>query len=331
MHIGAIITLAGERPSEDISASPRQYARKDGTRFLHGSSRASLEILGQNLLQRTIAKLRELGTTQPDIIPDSPASTTLLPSRSAKTTTFIAAWESAVANQVGLGAELMLLLRIGSYFDLDYDELLRFHLQEQSRLTQVYGPSGALDVALVDATVFRGVDGPYRKIMATIIPEQHRFFYRGYINPLNKAQDFRRLVEDGLYGRCGLRPVGKEVAPGVWHGPGAQVEPSARISAPTFIGTGSRIGECCVVSGASSIERDCEIDCGTLVDQSCILQGTYVGVALDVRLSIVDNQTLFHLERNVEIGFADPRLIGRAKVMALKTPAESGFRGVTSS
>ncbi len=289
MQIGAIITLAGDRLAEDSSAAPRRYARKDGTRFLSGPSRASVEILGQSLLQRTIAKLRDLGTAQPDIIPDSPASTTLLPSRSAKATPFIAAWESAVANQVGLGAELILLLRIGSYH------------------------------------------GPYRKIIATLIPEQHRFFYRGYVNQLNKAQDYRRLVEDGLYGRCGLRPVGKEVASGVWHGSGAQVEPSARISAPAFIGAGSRIGECCVVSGASTIERDCEIDCGTLVDQSCILQGTYVGVALDVLRSIVDDQTLFHLERNVEIGFADPRLIGRAKAVALKTPAESGFRGLSNS
>jgi len=331
VQIGAIITLAGDRLAEDSSAAPRRYARKDGTRFLSGPSRASVEILGQSLLKRTIAKLRELGTAQPDIIPDSPVSTALLPSRSAKATPFIAAWESAVANQVGLGVELILLLRIGSYFDLDYDELLRFHLQERSRLTQVYGPSGALDVALVDATLFRGADGPYRKIIATLIPEQHRFFYRGYVNPLNKAQDYRRLVEDGLYGRCGLRPVGKEVAPGVWHGTGAQVDSSSRISAPAFIGAGSRIAECCVVSGASTIERDCEIDCGTLVDQSCILQGTYVGVALDVRHSIVDNQTLFHLERNVEIGFADKRLIGRAKAVALKTPAESGFHGVSSS
>ena len=322
MQIGAIITLAGDRPAEDSSPAARRYGRKNGSKFLSGSSRTFLEILGQSLLERTIAKLRDLGTAQPHIIPDSPASTALLPSRSAKATPFVAAWESAVAHQVGQGAELLLLLRIGSYFDLDYDELLRFHLQEHSRLTQVYGPSGPLDVALVDATLFRALDGPYRKILATFIPEEHRFFYRGYVNPLNKAQDFRRLVEDGLSGRCGLHPVGTEVTPGIWQGPGAQVDGSATISAPAFIGAGSRVAECCMIRGASAIERDCEIDCGTLVDQSCILQGTYVGVALDVRRSIVDNQTLFHLDRNIEVGFADKRLIGTAKAVALNPGGE---------
>ena len=221
------------------------------------------------------------------------------------------------------GAELLLLLRVSAYSDLDYCELLQFHRDKQSSLTQVYGPTGSLDVALVNATLLRNAKGVYRRILSTLIPEQQRFFYRGYINRLSKPQDFRKLVEDGLYRRCGLRPLGIETAHRVWCGPGAQVEPSAGVSGPAFIGAGSRIAACCNISGASSIERNCEIDCGTVVDQSCILQDAYVGVGLDVRHSIVSNKKLFHLDRNIEVGIADRRLIGTAKPIPFAHGARS--------
>jgi hypothetical protein len=314
VQIGAILTLAGQRKAEgDDSEVPRKYARRETAGFLSGASRVLLDVLGQSLLDRTIGKLRDFGTSQPTVIAEGAASSPVLPSHSAKTSAFIAAWETAVSRYVQLGAEFLLLLRVNAYSDLDYCELLQFHLDKQSSLTQVYGPTGSLDVALVNAALLRNAKGAYRRTLSTLIPEQERFFYRGYINRLSKPQDFRKLVEDGLYGRCGLRPVGIETADGVWSGPGAHVESSAVISSPAFIGAGSRIAACCNISGASSIERNCEIDCGTVVDQSCILQDAYVGVGLDVRHSIVSNKKLFHLNRNIEVGIADRRLIGAAR------------------
>ena len=61
----------------------------------------------------------------------------------------------------------------------------------------------------------------------------------------------------------------------------------------------------------SSIERDCEIDGGTVIDNSFVLRGTYVGMALDVKNSIVGNERIFSLDRNVEVNVSDARLIGR--------------------
>lgn len=314
VQIGAILTLAGRRKVDgDDSEVPRKYARREPAGFLSGASRVLLDVLGQSLLDRTINKLRDFGTTQPTVIAEGATSSPVLPSHSAKTSAFITAWETAVSRYVQQGAELLLLLRVNAYSDLDYDELVQFHIDKQSSLTQVYGPTGSLDVALVNATLLRDSNGAYRKTLSSLIPDQERFFYRGYINRLSKPQDFRKLVEDGLYGRCDLRPVGIETAPGIWCGPGAQVESSAVVSGPAFIGAGARIAACCNISGASSIERNCEIDCGTVVDQSCILQDAYVGVGLDVRHSIVSNKKLFHLDRNIEVGIADRRLIDAAR------------------
>ena len=314
MQIGAILTIAGEQHAGGQFADPpRKYKRKDTGRFLGGSSRVLLDVLGQNLLTRAVGKLRDFVTAAPTVISEGMPSGQLLPARSAKTTAFITAWEDAVAKYVQQGAGLLLLQRVSSYSDLEYNDLLQFHLERQARLTQVYAPDGSLDMALVDATLLRDTGEAYRRTLSSLIPEQERFFYQGYVNRLNRPQEFRKLIEDGLNGQCGLRPLGTEVGPSIWQGQGAQVDSSAVIAGPAFIGAGTRIAACCTLSGASTIEWNCEVDCGTTVEQSCILQGAYLGVGLDVRRSIVTDNRLFHLDRNVELRISDRRLIGAAK------------------
>jgi NDP-sugar pyrophosphorylase family protein len=114
-----------------------------------------------------------------------------------------------------------------------------------------------------------------------------------------------------------LRPVGTEVGEGIWFGHGAEVDDSCVISGPAFIGSNTRIAACTSISGGSAVERNCEIDCGTTVDQSWILQETYVGLGLTVRGSIVSNQKMFNLERKTELSINDPRLIRATKPFSL--------------
>ena len=222
------------------------------------------------------------------------------------------------------GATQLLLLRIGCYSDVEYEALLRFHVQRGAVLTQAYGTAGALDLAVVEAACLRGSETPYRKVLSAFIPEQERFFFDGYVNPLKEPRDLRQLVEDGLAGRCSLQPVGSEISPGVWIGAGAQVDPSVSITGPAFIGAGSRIAESCTIKGSSTIERDCEIDCGTTVDQSSVLQGLYVGVALNLQRSVVTRNKLFHLDRNVEVEIDDDRLLGTTKIAPIQRAAAFG-------
>jgi NDP-sugar pyrophosphorylase family protein len=61
--------------------------------------------------------------------------------------------------------------------------------------------------------------------------------------------------------------------------------------------------------GGCSIERNCKIDYGTLIQESCILRDTYIGVALDVRRAIVAGPKIYPLNRNVEIKISDRRLL----------------------
>lgn len=321
VHIGVIVSLAEERQKKEDTTFGRKYSRDN---FFPGSSRGRLEILGRSLLDRTIDKLRQLPSASVRVIPEPPASTALLPARSAKPSSFITAWEDAIAQHLQEGADQLLLLRPETYYDLEYQDLLRFHIDRGAPLTQAYGTSGALDLAVVDADSLRNVDSPFRKTLSSLMPEQERYYYDGYANSLKDPHELRKLVEDGLQGRCDLNPIGEEVSPGIWVGESAHLHPSLRVEGPAFIGARSRIAENCTITGSSSIERDCEIDCGTDVNQSCVLPGSYVGIGLELNRAVVSERKLFRLDRNLQMDIDDERLIGVTK-MAMSAAAARGF------
>jgi hypothetical protein len=271
-----------------------------------------LNLLGASLLDRTLSKFTAIGTLAPTVLSDRNISAQVLPSRSAGSSVFMDAWERAVSGYIGGGAEVLVVVRVGAYADLDYSELLGFHTNTGSPLTQVYGADGSLDIAVVDAAVLRNADDLMRRALSHLIPRQRRFLYGGYVNRLRSPQELYRLMQDGLCGRCGMRPVGTEIQPGVWCGDSVELDASVKVHAPVFFGARTRIAQDCTIRGPSSIEADCHIDCATLIEESLVLQGTYVGVALDLRRGIAGNKKIFNLDRNVEVSVSDARLIGRS-------------------
>jgi NDP-sugar pyrophosphorylase family protein len=317
VQIGAILTLAARTGGETGSTDPSTRENRRRKRFLTNVPDAKLEILGKSLLDRNISRLREAGVECISVIPEGSALAQLLPTRSATSNDFISGWEKVMGECVRQGIDTLVLLRTSTYTDLDYEELLRFHSERRAGLTQVYSTDSSLDMAVVNANLLRESDNAYRTTLSNLIPDQEHFYYNGYINRLRKPQDFRRLTEDGLTGKCNLRPVGTEVGDGVWFGAGVEIDDSCTIIGPAFIGAGTRIAPCTSINGGSAIERNCEIDCGTTVDASWILQETYVGFGLSVRHSIVSNQKMFNLDRKTELAINDPRLIRAAKSFSL--------------
>lgn len=299
MQIAAILTV----PAKD---GPRQYGEDDPRTY------STLDLLGASLLDRTQIKLNEIGALPPKILADANLSRQVFPSHSVRSNAYVDAWEGAVAAYINGGVDLLLLVRVGDYADVNYDELLGFHAGTKSPLTQVYGADGSLDIAVVDAALLRDRDDLVRRALSHLIPRQRRFHYSGYINRLRRPQDLHRLMQDGLEDRCGLRPAGNELLPGVWAGDGAEIDESVKIRGPVFVGRRARLAAGCTLVGPTSIEQDCQIDCASLIEESLVLEGSYVGVALDVRRAIVDEQRIFNLDRNVEVNISDARLLGRS-------------------
>jgi hypothetical protein len=308
VRIAAIVSLTGEGAG-DSSSAPHKSSSSQVSGISNGTSYAHFDVLGKSLLDREISKLERFGVQRHAVIAEA-SSTQFLPSRNSTSGDSVETWERAVAHQIAEGVDHLLFVRPSAYTDLDYFQFLEFHLESRSPITRAYAADGALDLALLDASRLTNVGPGYRKALSALIPEQRRYAYRGYVNPLGRPQDFYQLVDDGLRKKCGLRPLGTETQPWVWQGADSEIDSSAVIIAPAFIGARSRIGPCCTVDAGSSIERDCEVDCGTVIEESWVMQDTYLGVALDVRHSVVGQDTLFNLDRNVEVKIGDRNLIG---------------------
>jgi hypothetical protein len=315
VYIGAILTVAG-RPREAAASGglPRKRFGSCVTtsQLLLGSPVALWDLLGKSVLDRTVERLRVLGIDHVSIIAEDASrapSTSLVEDKHAGNG-FWPTWDSVVSQYLNRGMETLLLARIGPYMELDIAELLRFHRGNPQQLTQVYRNESALDLVVVDAAQLRQGAGTIRGRLSALLPNRRRYLFSGYFNPLAQPRDFRRLARESLLGRSAIRPVGKESRPSIWMGEGARVERSAKIFPPAFIGQNSYIGASCTITGASAVERDCEIDCGTIVEDSCIFPATYVGMGLSVRKSLVGARKMFHLGRDVEVEMHDPRLIG---------------------
>lgn len=306
MRIGAILTLAGGQPSENYFRAAWAADRPDKKRIPAWDP--LLDILGSSLLTRSRAKLNSSGVSSPIILRDRAGTSHFLPLKTAKTA-FLLQWENAIAEAVNSGVEQLFLLRVGIYSDLDYADILESHIQSGAVMTQAYAPDGSLDLAVVDTSLLKNFNGAYRKRLSALIPRQARFDFHGYVNRLTGVRDFFQLVQDGLYGRCALQPMGTEIQEGIWVANGAEIDSTAVISAPAFIGAGSKIGASCAIAGGCAIERNCKIDYATLIQEACVLQDTYVGVALDVRRAVVGGQKMFALNRNTEVRISDRRLL----------------------
>ncbi|MBO0910950.1 MAG: hypothetical protein J2P13_04085 [Acidobacteria bacterium] len=313
MQIGAIVTVSDpERNQTASSPFPRELARSDG--FLRTDK--TTRLLGHNLVDLVMAKIDRAGGGRPSILREEPGPAGFPLPRPASSEDFVLAWEEAVASWISQQAELLLLVRAGTYMELEFAELIRFHRERGAPVTEAYTKDGPLDVAIVSAAALRG-DGSSSKALSKLIGCEQRFYYSGYVNRLRTPRDFMQLVDDGLNRRSELRPAGAEQAQGIWLGEGADVDPTCVIEGPAFVGSLTRVNSCCTVKPGSAIESGCDIDSGTTVDGSWILPETYVGVGLNVRRSIVSNRKMFHLDRQTEVTILDRRLIGARRGSAL--------------
>jgi len=321
VNIGVIVTIAGpaHTESDGVKGSPRKRIEKAKatSQLLMGSPAASCDVLGQSIMDRVVARLRSFGAQRISIISEGKLAACTATSanaslyRAGSTPGFWPAWDSVVSDYLTQGIETLLLVRLGPYVELDLLDLLRFHGETASPLTQVYKGQTALDLVVVDAAPLRNGTGSYRSRLSALIPQRQRYAFTGYANRLTEPADFRRLVQDAFSGRCGgIRPVGREVRPRIWYGENARVDRSATIVAPAFIGAETCVEASCTISGASSVERQCEVDCGTSVDDCCVFPGTYLGMGLNVTHALVKGSRLFHLNRNIEMEISDSRLIG---------------------
>jgi hypothetical protein len=224
----------------------------------------------------------------------------------------VRAAEGKFAEYAHAGAEVILVVQAGAYAEIDYEGLIQFHLESQNRVTCVSDDEGLVGTFAISASRRNDAAFLFRHNLQSCRTTSVPYITRGYVNRLQNAADFRQLIVDAFAEQNSIRPVGRQIRPGVWLGAGARLEREARIVAPAYIGAGARVCRSAVVTRCSNVERFAFVDCGTIIENASVLPSSYVGAGLDVSHAVLGFRRIAHLDRKIEIEVHDRRLLAPA-------------------
>ena len=275
-----------------------------------------VEVAGKTALQRTVERLQEFGITSVAAITDFDSSAsgdgngqgTMF--QAAARERFWRAAENAFNDLAQDGAELVLLIHLGGFAEINLEKFVQFHLDQQARVTQLWAEGGPREIFCISASRRNDAASLFRTQLTRCRSECPFFDLEGYFNPLADARDLRQFAIDILTLKTGTRPSGTELRPGIWVERRAVIEKGARLLAPAFVGAFSRIRSHAVITRCSSVEHHAEVDCGTVIENSTVLPYSCVGAGLDLAHSVVGAGVLANLRRDVTVEISDRKLVG---------------------
>jgi len=96
------------------------------------------------------------------------------------------------------------------------------------------------------------------------------FALRGYWRDIGSLEGYLAAQWDVMQGKVAAAIPGEQQQPQVWVGAGADIAPSAKITAPAVIGRGCRIGAGAEIAGATAIADGVEVPAGARL-WNCVL------------------------------------------------------------
>ena len=308
MGLGAIVVLGAAGIESFGSITPQD----NGKTPLLAEPLACVDVMGRSMLERTIERFMRAGVEIVSVL--VPAE--IFPALQPFSTTFdnlkvqvVADVFSAITQKFHEysrdGIESAFVVSGSLYTETDLLDLFYFHREARQPATRTLNWEVPLDLWVVDCAKAQQVD------LGELPAETNgaSYFIREYVNRLTHPRDLRRLVSDALRGRCAVRPSGTEIKPGIWVDDGAEIHRRARIVAPAYIGRRAQVKEDTLVTRCSSIERDCCVDYGTIVEDSSILANTHIGIWLDVCHAVASGNKLMSLERDVILEISDSSIL----------------------
>ena len=316
MGLGAIVVIGAE--FEGV----RPIVTRGGDHeSLIAESLACIDIMGRSVTERTIERFARAGVDaisvlvpveMADSVPPIPISFENLKVQ------LVADVSSAIAKKLKDfsrdSVEHAFVISASVYTETDLLDLFYFHREARQAATRAFDSEGRLSLWVVDCAKAQDADLEDLLSQAEGAPS---YFIKDYVKRLSHPQDVRSLVSDSLRGRCGMRPSGLELKPGIWVDEGAEIHRRARIVAPAYIGRASKILEDTLITRCSNIERDCYVDYGTVVEDSSILPNTHIGIWLDVCHAVANGNRLLSLARGVTLEISD-----RSIMRAMGSPRE---------
>ena len=313
MDIRAIV-LAGI-PS-DSNPTSRESASTSRETF-SGVPLAFLPVLGRPVIHRIVDYLKKSGIDSISVLRACSSVSPMLEDFHSSDVLYKEfpsdqVWRAAedeFENVVQAGAELVILVRVGAYAEVELDPLVQFHLEHRNHITQATAPDGPIDFFMLSGSHRNDVAFLFRHKLRKSRVQGDPFETHGYVNRLRTPADLRSLALDSLMKRTSIEPFGKEFRPGVWVGAGARVARNVRLVAPCYIGPSSKIRAGALVTRGSSIEHHCVVDCGSVIEASTMLPLSYLGIGLDLAHSVVGSRRVFNVKHGGELEVEDATLI----------------------
>lgn len=288
-----------------------------------------IDVAGKSSLQRTAERLNKFGISQIAAVIEAPQydGTTKAAIGGYQITAppdrFWRAAENAFNDLVQAGAELVVLVRLGAYAEIDFDSMIQAHLDRHCRVSQATQNGSRLDIFCISASRRNDAASLFRSRLTRCRSDCPLFEHSGYVNALANALDLRQFAIDILTLQTETAPAGEQIRPGVWTAPRAQIEKGARVLAPAFIGSFARVRSGAVITRCSAVEHHANVDCGTVVENSTVLPYCSLGAALEVAHSVAGYSHVWNLRRNCAVRISDTKL--------LRSVAGSGNRVVVSA
>jgi hypothetical protein len=288
-----------------------------------------IDVVGKSALQRTAERLNQFGVSQITAVIEGQPSSPLTPLKGvaqavALPERFWRAAENAFNDLVQAGAELVLMVRLGAYAEIDFENMVQAHIDGHCRVSQAARNGQPMDIFCISASRRNDAASLFRSQLTRCRSDCPLFEHDGYFNPLAAPVDLRQFAIDILTLQTQTAPDGVQVRPGVWTAPRAQIEKGARVLAPAFIGSFARVRSGAVITRCSSIEHHAHVDCGTIVENSTVLPYCSLGAALELAHSVAGFSHVWNLRRGCGVEVGDKKLVRHV-------PATSGNRLLVSA
>ena len=332
MDVRAIVLIGFPRDPNDGPSLPSESPENFG-----GVPFALLPVLGQPILHCIVDRLKSAGIESLSVL--NAAEKTLPLVEDAHRVDF--KWQDVSGNQAWRaaeeefdsmargGAELVVLLRLGSYAEVEIDPLLQFHLDQRNHTTQVVANDGPLDFFVLSGSRRNDAAFLLRNKLGKMRVPTRPFETLGYVNRLQAIADFRRLTIDSLLQKTSIRPLGEQFRPGVWVGQGARLERNVRLVAPCYIGPYARVRSGSLITRGSAIEHHSIVDCGTVVEASTVLPLSYIGTGLDLVHSVAGFKRIASVKYAAELETEDKNLVSVVPASSIWRTIHNASRLVT--
>src|SRR6185312_12380626 len=237
------------------------------------------DVAGKSLLERTAERLQKFGISPVAAVIEGPSyaggikplgNVTQI---AAPPERFWRAAEGAFNDLVQAGAELVVLVRLGAYAEIDFENMVQFHLDRHCRVSRATQNGQTMEVFCISASRRNDAASLFRSRLTHCRSDCPEFESFGYLNPLADPVDLRQFAIDILTLKTETAPAGEQIRPGVWAAPRAQ------------------------------------IDCGTVIENASLLSYSYIGAALELAHSVAGFSCIWNLRRDCVVRISDSKLL----------------------